>query len=106
MRALSRRLEKLEKAFARVVDSGTVWGSMAEVRDRLLQLAEQRDAPSVPALREQLERLGPAGLWRETAPGYLSDHGFVQSGNESLAATIPRPLLISTHQLTFSIAHS
>ena len=84
MRAISRRLIKLEKVFARVARSEDTWGRMAEFRDRLLQLAEQRGEPSVAELREELEQLGPAGLWRETARGYLSDHGFVQSGTKAL----------------------
>jgi hypothetical protein len=99
MRAISRRLIKLEKVFARVARSEDTWGRMAEFRDRLLQLAEQRGEPSVAELREELEQLGPAGLWRETARGYLSDHGFVQSGNESFAQTMARALGISTHEL-------
>jgi hypothetical protein len=104
MRAISRRLIKLEKVFARVAESATVWGSMAKFRDRLLQLAEQRGEPTVAELREELERLGPAGLWRETARGYLSDRGFVQCGNESFAQTMARALGISTHDLRVCIA--
>jgi hypothetical protein len=100
------RLEKLEKVFAHVAGSATIWGSMAKFRDKLLLLAEQRDAPSVAALREELDRLGPAGLWRETARGYLCDHGFVQSGNESLAQTMARALGISTHELRICIAEN
>ena len=99
MRAISRRLIKLEKVFARVARSEDTWGRMAEFRDRLLQLAEQRGEPSVAELREELEQLGPAGLWRETARGYLSDHGFVQSGHESFAQTMARALGSSTHEL-------
>jgi len=104
MRKIVNRLEKLEKVFARMAASATIWGSMAAVRDRLLQLAEKRDPPSVEALQEELERLGPAGLWLETARGYLCDHRFVQSGNESLAQTMARALGISTHELMNCIA--
>jgi hypothetical protein len=86
--------------------SATIWGSMAKFRDRLLQLADHRDASSVAALREVLERLGPAGLWLETARCYLRDHGFVQSGNESLAQTMARALGISTHELRICIAEN
>jgi hypothetical protein len=106
MRIISKRLKRLEKIFARVAESGTVWGSMAKFRDSLLQLAEQSDAASVAALREELERLGPSGLWRETARGYLCDHGFVQSGKESLAQTMARALGISTHELRICIAEN
>jgi hypothetical protein len=106
MRKIANRLEKLEQVLARVAKARTTWGSMAEFRDRLLQLAEQRDAPSVAELREELEQLGPAGLWRETARGYLCDHGFVPSGNESLAQTMARALGISTHELRICIAEN
>jgi hypothetical protein len=61
MRAISRRLEKLEKVFAPVAESEDTWGSMAEFPDELLSLAEQRSEPSVAELREELERLGPLG---------------------------------------------
>jgi hypothetical protein len=104
MRAISRRLKKLEKVFAPVPTSEDTWGNMAEVRDRLLQLAEQRGEPSVAELREELEQVGPLGLWLETARGYLSDHGFVQTGNESFAETMARALGICTHDLRVCIA--
>jgi hypothetical protein len=54
--------------------------------------------------RGQLEQLGPLGLWREAARGYLSDHGFVQSGSKILAETMARALGISTHELRVCIA--
>jgi|SRR5580704_5918542 hypothetical protein len=104
MRAISRRLIKLEKVFAPAAESEDRWGSMAEFRDNLLCRAEQRGEPSGAEFREELERLGPLGLWRETARCYLSDHGFVQTGNESLAATMARALGISTHELRACIA--
>ena len=109
MRKIVNRLEKLEKVFARVAAraaSATIWGSMAKFRDRLLLLVEHRDASSVAALGEELERLGPAGLWLETARCYLRDHGFVQSGNESLSQTMARALGISTHELRICIAEN
>jgi hypothetical protein len=53
MRTISRRLTKLEKVFAPGPTSEDAWGSMAEVRDRLLQLAEERDALSVAAFTEE-----------------------------------------------------
>jgi hypothetical protein len=34
----------------------------------------------------------------------LCDHGFVQSGNESLAQTMARALGISTHELRICVA--
>jgi hypothetical protein len=79
---------------------------MAEVRDRLLQLAEERDALSVAAFTEELEQVGPLGLWREAARGYLSDHGFVQSESESFAETMARALGIDTDELRVCIAEN
>jgi hypothetical protein len=94
------------KVFARVARSEDQWGSMAEVRDRLLQLAEERDALSVAAFTEELEQVGPLGLWREAARGYLSDHGFVQSESESFAETMARALGIDTDELRVCIAEN
>jgi hypothetical protein len=104
MRAISRRLEKLEKIFAPVVESEDKWGRMAEFRDDLLRQTEQRGESSVADLREELEQLGPLGLWRETTRGYLSDHGFVQSEKESFAETMARALGINTDELRVCIA--
>jgi hypothetical protein len=104
MKAISRRLEKLEKVFAPVAESEDRWGTMAAFRDDLLRQAQQRGEPSVAELAEELEHLGPLGLWRETARGYLSDHGFVQGGNESFAATMARALGISIDELRVCIA--
>jgi hypothetical protein len=104
MRAIGRRLEKLEKVFVPVAESEDTWGSMAEFRDKLLRQAEERGAPSVAELSEELEQLGPSGLWREAARGYLSDHGFVQSESESFAETMARALGIDTDELRVWIA--
>jgi hypothetical protein len=104
MKAISRRLAKLEEVFAPVVESEDRWGSMAEFRDDLLRQAEQRGEPSVADLREELEQFGPLGLWRETTRGYLSDHGFVQSEKESFAETMARALGINTDELRVCIA--
>jgi hypothetical protein len=106
MRVIGRRLKKLEKIFAPVVVCEDTWGSMAELRNDLLRQAEQRGEPPVAALKEELEQLGPLGLWREAARGYLSDHGFIQSGNESLAQTMARALGIDTDELRVWIAES
>jgi hypothetical protein len=106
MKAISRRLANLEKVFAPVVENEDRWGSMAEFRDDLLRQAEQRGEPSVADLREELEQLGTLGLWRETARGYLSDHGFVQSETECFAATMARALGISTDELRICIAEN
>ena len=101
MRAIDRRLVKLEKIFAPVLDIEDPWGTMAEFRDKLLRQAEERGAPSVGELSEELERLGLLGLCREAARGYLTDHGFVQS--ESFAETMARALGIRTHDLRVCI---
>jgi hypothetical protein len=106
MKAISRRLAKLEEVFAPVGKSEDRWGSMAEVRDRLLQLAEQQGETPVAELKEELEQLGPLGLWRETARSYLCDHGFVQSETECFAATMARALGISTDELRICIAEN
>ena len=55
MRAIDKRLVKLEKIFAPVVASEDRWGSMAKFRDDLLRQAKQRGEPSVAELREELE---------------------------------------------------
>jgi hypothetical protein len=104
MKAISRRLEKLEEVFAPVAESEDRWGSLAEFRDELLRLAEERGAPSVAQLSEELEQLGPLGFWREAARGYLRDHGFVQSESESFAETMARALGIDTDELRVWIA--
>jgi hypothetical protein len=106
MKAISRRLANLEKVFAPVVENEDRWGSLAEFRDDLLRQVEQRGEPSVADLRQELEQLGPLGLWRETARGYLSDHGFVQSEKESFAETMARALGINTDELRVCIAEN
>jgi hypothetical protein len=104
MRAISRRLEKLEQVFAPLAESEDRWGSMAKLRDDLLHQAEQQGTTSVAEVGAELERIGPSGLWLEAARGYLSDHGFVQSGNESFAQTMARALGINTDELRVCIA--
>jgi hypothetical protein len=78
------------------MQSEDTWGQKAEFRDDLLHQAEQWGEPCVTELRDELEQLGPLGLWRETARGYLSDHGFVQSEKESFPETMARALGINT----------
>jgi hypothetical protein len=104
MKAISRRLANLEKVFAPVVENEDRWGSMAEFRDDLLRQAEQQGATSVAEVGAELERIGPLGLWIAAARGYLSDHGFVQSRNESFAQTMGRALGIDTDELRVWIA--
>ncbi len=105
MKAISR-LEKLEQVFAPLAESEDRWGSMAKFRDDLLRQAEQRGEPPVAKFREELEQLGPLGLWRETTRGYLRHHGFVQSEKESFAETMAQALGINTDELRVCIAEN
>lgn len=82
----------LELAFAPTPDIESTWGSMAARRDELLRDAEQLGPTAADELKEQLDRLGPLGLWRETARSYLQDHSFVQASSESFAETMARAL--------------
>jgi hypothetical protein len=50
--------------------------------------------------------LAAFGLWLETARGYLGDHGFVQTGNESFAQTMARALGTKTDELRVCIAEN
>ena len=104
MRAINRRLQKLEKVFAPAIESETVWGNMAGLRDELLRGAEERGRPVVAQLTQELDALGPIGLWRETARSYLSDHGFVQAQSESFAETMSRALGIGCLELRVCMA--
>jgi hypothetical protein len=106
MRAIRRRLTKLEKVFAPLAESEDIWGGLAEFRHDLLRQAEQRGEPSAADLREELEQLGPLSLWRETTRLYLTDHGFVQSEKESSAETMARALGINTDELRVCIAEN
>src|SRR5216684_2471618 len=84
MRKIVNRLEKLEKVFARVAASATIWGSMAKFRDKLLLLAEQRDAPSVAALRDELDRLGPVGSGAKQPAATCAITGSSRAGTKVL----------------------
>ena len=106
MRVISRRLKNLEKIFAPMVESEDRWGGIAYFRDELLAQAEQQGTTSVAEVEAELERIGPLGLWRETARGYLSDHGLVQSQTECFAATMARALGITTDDLRVCIAEN
>ena len=105
MRTITRRLLNLEKVFAPAVQSDeNTWGEMAPVRDELLRLVEKQDTARVAELKEELDTLGPAGLWLEVARRHLHDNGFVQSGSESFAETMARALSISVCELRLWIA--
>jgi len=100
MRTITRRLLNLEKVFAPAVQSDeNEWGEMAAVRDELLRVAEQQDAASVTQLKEELDGLGPTGLWLEVVRSHLRDNGFVQSDTESFAETMARALGIGVCDL-------
>jgi len=62
MRAISRRLERLEKAFAPSVDPENAWGGMARLRDELLRRAEEHGPATVAQLKQELDAFGPLGL--------------------------------------------
>jgi hypothetical protein len=92
MKSISRRLFKLEKMLAPAVESETGWGEMARVRDELLLLARQNGTRPVAQLEQELDAIGPTGLWLETVRIYLREHGFAQGTSESLAVTVARAL--------------
>ena len=92
MRTISRRLLALERVLTPAIASETGWGEMARVRDELLLLAKQNDTSQVAQLEEELDAIGPVGLWLETVRVYLAGHEFVQSKSESFASTVARAL--------------
>src|SRR5258706_11920974 len=104
MKTISRRLEKLEKTFAPRVEREAAWGAMTKFRDQLLRLAEQRGTAPIAQLKEELDAMGPIGLWFETVRSYLCDHGFVQGPSESLAETTARALGIDSSELRVCMA--
>ena len=77
---------------------------MAKFRDQLLRLAEQRGTPDISQLKNELDAMGPTGLWFETVRSYLGDHGFVQDPWESLAETTARALGIDSSELRACMA--
>ena len=103
MRAISRRLFKLEKLLAPAVESDTGWGEMARVRDELLLLAAHDGAAAVDQRKAELDALGPVGLWLETVRIYLRERGFEQSTSESFAGTVARALGIDMSGLRVCI---
>ena len=104
MRTIHRRLQKLEKTIvpAALVEIG--WGSLAGIRDKLLDRAKHRGEVAAAQLRTELDELGPAGLWRETVRCHLREYGFVQHDGESLAETVARALGISMRELRVHLA--
>jgi hypothetical protein len=104
MKTISKRLQTLERLLAPRVENEEHWGSLASVRDEIVCHAERLSESYGAAIRAELDALGPAGLWRETVRSFLADHGFVQSGAESLAETMARALNIGTDELRLRIA--
>ena len=104
MKTISRRLQKLERSFAYLARGGDEWGALARFRDETIGCAEQLGAACGAEIRAELDELGPAGLWRETARSLLADCGFDQSAEESFAETMARALGIDTDQLRILIA--
>jgi hypothetical protein len=104
MKLIDRRIAKLATAFAPLADRNTVWGKMAPFRDELLRGAEQRGELAVTQLKEVLDRVGPLGLWIEALRCHLREHGFVQSGHESLAQTVARALRMDIEELKACMA--
>jgi hypothetical protein len=99
MSTLRRRLEKLEKILAPTVAKDAGWGTMATCRDLLLSRAQERGELFVEEIKNQLETIGPSGLWIEVARDYLWNRGFVQRPTESFAETIGRALGIGSAAL-------
>jgi len=104
MKLISRRLEKLEKIFAPQAERETGWGEIAKFRDELLRLAEQRGTAPIAQLKDELDAMGPIGLWFETVRSYLGENGFVQDPSESLAETTGRALGMDGSELRICMA--
>jgi|ERR1035438_7442306 hypothetical protein len=104
MRTILRRLQKLEKTFVPAVVVEDEWGSLAELRDKLLDLAKPRGELAVAQLRTELDELGPSGLLIETVRCYLRQHGFVQNGEEGVAEMVVRALGINMRELRLCVA--
>jgi|HubBroStandDraft_5_1064220.scaffolds.fasta_scaffold33776_2 hypothetical protein len=104
MKAISKRLPRLETLFAPGAEKEDDWGGMAGVRDEMLRVAARLGEHRCSEIRTELDALGPAGLWREAVRGFLVDHGFIQAGDESFAETVARSLDIGTDKLRVCIA--
>jgi hypothetical protein len=105
MKAISKRLQRLETLFAPRSAKEDDWGGMAGVRDEMLRVAARLGEPRSSEIRTELDALGPAGLWCEAVRSFLADHGFVQAREESFAETMARSLNIGTDVLRVRIAH-
>ena len=99
MRTINRRLLNLEKALGPAIHGETDWDEMARLRDELLSLAEQDGTSPVTELKQELNALGPTGLWLDVARTHLLGRGFEQRASESFAQTMARAICISTDEL-------
>ena len=104
MKALGKRLQKLESSFAARIGNADDWGGLAKVRDEMLRQAERLGEPRCSAFRTELNALGPTGLWCAAVRSLLAEHGFVQTREESFAETVARALDIGTDELRVCIA--
>jgi hypothetical protein len=104
MKAISKRLERLETLFAPRAAKGDDWGSLTSVHEELLRLAARFGEPRCSEITAELDALGPAGVWNEAVRTLLADHGYVQTGDESFAETVARSLDIGTDELRVCIA--
>ena len=72
-------------------------------RGEILRLPESLGESHLAEVTEELDRLGPLGLWQEVVRIELEDHGFVQGAKEMFAETVARGLGISLAELKDSM---
>jgi hypothetical protein len=99
MNTITRRLLKLEQAFAPPASIADVWGSLASTRHAILGIAESTRQSSLAEVRTELDELGPIGLWQELVRKLLADRGLFQRSDESFAQTVARALKIDIDEL-------
>jgi hypothetical protein len=58
MKTTSKRLQKLERAFAPQADKEDAWGGMAGVRDEMLRVAARLGEPRCSEIRTELDAWG------------------------------------------------
>jgi hypothetical protein len=104
MKTIRRRLLKLENMLAPQPIEEDAWGSMVGFRNELLRRADRAGEAHAASIRQELDDLGPHGLWLEMVRSFLARHEIVQSSDESFAETIARALGIDTEDLHASIA--
>jgi hypothetical protein len=102
---VSRRLEKLEHESATFgIQRDADWGTMAEVRHELLHAAQVHAGKAAcTQLSDELDQLGPMGLYCEILSNVLAEQGIVRTSFESLAETLARGLGTTTDELKLII---